>query len=347
VGEVDRVRIADPPVSPLQRFAMPIESTETRSPSLADAPLLRTSLDLPGRREGKVRDLYELPPDPEGLGRLLVVATDRVSAFDVVLPTPAPGKGRLLTATSLWWFRRLRNLEIVRDHVIHADAEAIRPLPAEWVEPLQGRVMVCRPAAVVPIECVARGHLAGSAVDEYRRTGRVCGVELPAGLRPGDRLPAAIFTPATKAASGHDENVSFDRAAAIVGGELMAELRRLTLALYEAARGEAAARGLVLADTKFEFGFALDAEGSPTRELLLVDEILTADSSRYWPAEACGGGAVPSGFDKQPLRDWLQAEAAAGRWNREAPGPALPDEVVEALLHRYRGLAGRLGAIER
>lgn len=320
--------------------------SETAATTLADAPLLRTSLDLPGRREGKVRDLYELPPDPEGLGRLLVIATDRVSAFDVVLPTPAPGKGRLLTATSLWWFRRLRNLELVRDHVIHAEAEAVRPLPAEWVERLRGRIMVCRPAAVVPIECVARGHLAGSAVAEYRRHGRVCGVELPAGLRPGDRLPSPIFTPATKAASGHDENISFEQAAAIVGGDLMAELRRVTLALYEAAHREAALRGLVLADTKFEFGFALDAAGEATKELLLVDEILTADSSRYWPAEQWGGGEIPSGFDKQPLRDWLEAECAAGRWNREAPGPTLPGEVVEALLHRYRSLARRLGAID-
>lgn len=314
--------------------------------SLADRPLLQSDLELPGRRSGKVRDLYELPPDPDGLPRLLVVATDRVSAFDVVLPTPAPGKGRLLTATSLWWFRRLRNRGLVRDHVLHADADAVPQLTREQADLLRGRVMVCRAAKVVPIECVARGHLAGSGLAEYRRSGRVCGIPLPAGLQPGDRLAAPIFTPATKAASGHDENIAFEQAAELVGGDLMRELRRITLALYEAAHLEASERGLVLADTKFEFGLALDAGGEPSRTLLLVDEILTADSSRYWPAESAGRGEIPAGFDKQPLRDWLQREHDAGRWDKTAPGPALPDEVVDALRQRYRALALRLGAIE-
>ena len=316
-----------------------------RDPSVSEA-LLRSDLDLPGRREGKVRDLYALPPDADGAPRLLIVATDRLSAFDVVLPTPAPRKGVLLTATSLWWFRRLRERGIVEDHVIHADAAAIPDLPEAQRRSLAGRVMVSRAAAVVPIECVARGHLAGSGLAEYRATGRVCGLELPAGLAPGDRLPAPIFTPATKAATGHDENVSFEHAADLVGGEPMERLRSATLALYEAAHAEAALRGLVLADTKFEFGFALDPAGEPTRRLLLVDEILTSDSSRYWPAEALGGGTIPPGFDKQPLRDWLQGECDGGRWDKASPGPALPDEVVDALLRRYRALAIRLGAIE-
>jgi phosphoribosylaminoimidazole-succinocarboxamide synthase len=324
-------------------FAMPVPPVGDRSLSEA---LLRSDLDLPGRREGKVRDLYELPPDADGRPRLLIVATDRLSAFDVVLPTAAPGKGVLLTATSLWWFRRLRERGIVEDHVIHADAAAIPDLSEAERRMLAGRAMVSRAASVVPIECVARGHLAGSGLAEYRATGRICGLELPAGLAPGDRLPTPIFTPATKAATGHDENVPFEHAAALVGGDLMERLRSATLALYEAAHAEAALRGLVLADTKFEFGFALDAGGEPTRRLLLVDEILTSDSSRYWPAESIGGGRVPAGFDKQPLRDWLQTECDAGRWDKAAPGPHLPDEVVEALLQRYRGLARRLGAIE-
>lgn len=329
---------------------MHAEATESDSPSIMDrasggsmAPaLVSTHLDLPGRRTGKVRDLYELPPDPDGRPRVLIVATDRVSAFDVVLPEAAPGKGRLLSQTSLWWFRRLRREGIVTDHVLHAEVDAVPELGSESREALRGRTMVCRAAQVVPIECVARGHLAGSGLAEYRRSGTICGIPLPADLAPGDPLPEPIFTPATKAAEGHDENISFDRACELVGESLMRELRKRTLAIFAAAGRIAAEKGLVLADTKFEFGFALGPDGQPTDELLLVDEILTPDSSRWWPREATGQGRVPEGFDKQPLRDWLQGEADAGRWDKTPPGPAVPPPVQEALLGRYREVLRRL-----
>ena len=325
---------------------MHADATESESSSqslgLESHAVVSTDLPLPGRRSGKVRDLYELPPDSDGLPRVLIVATDRVSAFDVVLPDAAPGKGRLLSQTSLWWFRRLRQERIVADHVIHADVDAIPELPPEARAALRGRTMVCRAAEVVPIECVSRGHLAGSGLAEYRRNGTICGIPLPAGLAPGDPLPEPIFTPATKAAEGHDENISFERACQLAGLELMTRLRDATLAIFRLAGEIAAGKGLVLADTKFEFGFAIDREGLPTEELLLVDEILTPDSSRWWPREAVGHGRVPEGFDKQPLRDWLQAEADAGRWDKDPPGPAVPAEVQQALLDRYREVLARL-----
>ncbi len=316
--------------------------------STAVSTLVTTDLPLPGRRAGKVRDLYDLGPDLDGRPRVLIVATDRASAFDVVLPDAAPGKGRLLTTTSLWWFRRLRRLEIVEDHVLHGDVEAIpelEGLEVEVFDALRGRISVCRAVEIVPIECVARGHLAGSGLAEYREQGSVCGLPLPPGLRPGDPLPETIFTPATKATEGHDENIDFDRVVRELGGELAERLRATTVELFEAARRIAAEQGLVLADTKFEFGFELGPDGRPTDRLLLADEILTSDSSRWWPAEAVGHGSVPRGFDKQPLRDWLQAEFDTGRWNKQPPGPRVPGEVREALLGSYREVAVRLGAL--
>jgi phosphoribosylaminoimidazole-succinocarboxamide synthase len=314
------------------------------APPASDAALFRSQLALPGRREGKVRDLYALPAAAGGgPERLLVVASDRISAFDVVMPTPVPGKGRLLTQISLGWFRWLRSLNLVPDHLVSAEVPEHPTLTAADRVALAGRVMVCRRAKVIPIECVARGYLAGSGWAEYRASGTVCGVKLPAGLRQCDRLPQPIFTPATKADVGHDENISFERAAEFVGEPLMQKLRALTVEIYSAAAAYALERGVILADTKFEFGFALDAAGDPTGELLLVDEVLTPDSSRYWPADEYEPGRDQPSFDKQYLRNWLLAECAAGRWDKQAPGPQVPVEVIASTIARYREAARRLG----
>jgi len=258
---------------------------------------------------GKVRELYEADAD-----LLLVVASDRVSAYDVVLPTPIPDKGRILTQLSLWWFEQLADL--VPHHVVSTD------VPSEYA----GRAMLCRRLRMVPVECVARGYLAGSGLTDYLTSGAVCGVPLPGGLTEGARLPEPIFTPATKAARGdHDENISYRAVADAVGADLAAELRRITLAVY-ARGGEVADRaGLILADTKIELGHAADGR------LVLGDEVLTPDSSRFWPAADWRPGRPQVSFDKQYLRDWL----AASGWDRKPPGPELPEEVVAATRSRY------------
>ncbi len=310
--------------------------------SRRDDAVFETRLPLGGRRQGKVRDVYSLPPGADGAPRLLVVASDRVSAFDVVMPTPIPGKGRLLTEISGGWFAFLRSRGIIEDHLLSTEVPADAGLSADDRAMLAGRTMTCRAAQVVPIECVARGYLAGSGWAEYRRSGTACGVALPPGLRRCERLPEPIFTPATKAAEGHDENIDFARMCALVGTGLAERLRDLTLAVYRTAAERALARGLILADTKFEFGFALGADGRPTDRLMLVDEVLTPDSSRYWPADGYEPGREQPSFDKQYLRDWLLAEEAAGRWDRTPPGPALPAEVVERTLAKYRDAARML-----
>ncbi|TML01450.1 MAG: phosphoribosylaminoimidazolesuccinocarboxamide synthase [Actinobacteria bacterium] len=274
---------------------------------------------------GKVRDIFEAGDD------LLMVATDRISAFDVVLPQAIPDKGRVLTGLSLYWFDRTSHL--VANHLITADASAF-PEPfgddREW---LAGRAMQVRRAEVVPIECVARGYLSGSGWKEYRASGRVCGVALPTGLVESDRLPEPIFTPATKEATGHDINISLDEMAERVGRGLAERLKELTLTLYEFAAARALERGIVLADTKFEFGFA---EG----ELLLIDEVLTPDSSRFWPADRYEPGHPQPSFDKQYVRDWLDATG----WDHEPPPPDLPDEVIEQTAARYREAYERITA---
>jgi phosphoribosylaminoimidazole-succinocarboxamide synthase len=268
-----------------------------------------------------------------------VVATDRISAFDVVMPTPVPRKGQLLTTISVGWFRFLRSLGIVTDHLVTTDVSAIAGLDGTQRAMLAGRSMVCRAARVVQVECVARGYLAGSGWQEYQASGTACGIPLPAGLRQCERLPEPIFTPATKAAEGHDENISFERMCDAVGGDLAARLRDLTLRIYGAAAEHARGRGLILADTKFEFGFALDANGTPTGELMLVDEVLTPDSSRYWPMQGYAPGRDQPSFDKQYLRNWLLAEVAAGRWHKEPPGPELPAEVLKETRAKYEEAA--------
>jgi len=262
---------------------------------------------------GKVRDLYE---SPDGL--LLMVASDRISAYDVVLPTAIPDKGRILTQLSLWWFERLEDL--VPHHVVSTD------VPAE----VAGRAVLCRPLVMIPVECVARGYLAGSGLADYLATGSVCAVPLPTGLVDGSVLPEAVFTPATKAAMGeHDENVSYDEVAATEGDDVADELRRLTLAVYDRARDMALQRGIVVADTKLEFG------RDPDGRIVLGDEVLTPDSSRFWPADRWEPGGPQPSYDKQFVRDWLTSSASG--WDRTSgePPPPLPDDVVERTRAKY------------
>jgi phosphoribosylaminoimidazole-succinocarboxamide synthase len=265
---------------------------------------------------GKVRDLHESPD-----GNLLVVASDRISAFDHVLPTPIPDKGRILTAMSLWWFEQLA--DIVPNHVISTD------VPDE----VRGRAMLCQRLEMLPVECVARGYLTGSGLLDYRSSGHVCGNPLPDGLLDGSRLPQPIFTPATKAAVGeHDENITFETVADIVGARRAIRLSALTLRVYQVADSIAASRGIILADTKFEFGVVPD-DASDT--FVLGDEVLTPDSSRFWPADQWQPGRPQPSFDKQYVRDWLTSpESGWDRSSDEQP-PVLPDEVVERTRERY------------
>jgi phosphoribosylaminoimidazole-succinocarboxamide synthase len=282
-----------------------------------------TQSDIPGVpvRRGKVRDVYDLGD------RLVIVATDRLSAFDWVLPTPIPGKGRLLTQLSLFWFGRLG----VPNHLLSTDLAEMGP-PFAGRDELVGRTMLVRKAAVVPFECVVRGYLAGSGWSDYRRTGAVCDVPLPPGLRESERLPEPIFTPATKAETGHDENVPFDVMANAIGGDLAADLRNRSIAIYRQAAEHAAARGIILADTKFEWGRL------PDGSIILIDEVLTPDSSRFWPADEYRVGISPPSFDKQYVRDWLSASG----WDKQSPPPPLPDDVVERTAAKYREATERL-----
>jgi phosphoribosylaminoimidazole-succinocarboxamide synthase len=297
-------------------------SQDSATSSTAAAP------DLPGWRHlssGKVRDLY-LPENPAILpNALLVVASDRISAYDVILPTPIPDKGRVLTALSVWWFEQLR--DIVPHHLISLDVP----------EEVRGRAMICRRLEMFPVECVARGYLTGSGLAEYRASGTVCGIPLPSDLEDGSRLDSAIFTPATKAEQGdHDENVSFETMASLVGDGDAARLRLLTLALYNRAEDIARRRGVVLADTKFEFG-----RDRSTGEITLADEVLTPDSSRFWDAATWAPGQAQPSFDKQFVRDWLTGESG---WDPRsgAPAPELPDDVVDRTRLRYMEAYQRL-----
>ncbi len=288
-----------------------------------------TSVPLIGR--GKVRDLYAVGND------LLLVATDRISAFDHVLGTGIPDKGRILTQISLFWFEFLS--DIVPNHLLSAEVDSYPALLRPFAEQLAGRSMLVRKAQMFPVECVARGYLAGSGWKEYRERGTVCGIQLPEGLLDGSRLPEPIFTPATKSQDGeHDENITYEQMEAVVGAKDAAELRSLTLALYSKAAAHAESKGLILADTKFEFGRAV---AQPHGPILLADEALTPDSSRFWSrADWKPGGAQPS-FDKQFVRDYLEAIG----WNKQAPAPGLPEDVAERTRAKYmeafRALTGR------
>jgi phosphoribosylaminoimidazole-succinocarboxamide synthase len=287
-------------------------------PELLDPVLLRTDFpELQLHASGKVRDVYQI--DNESL---LFVATDRISAFDYILATGIPHKGRVLTQISLFWFDFLSG--IVPNHVITADVDHY-PQPArKYADQLRGRSMLVRRAEMFPVECVVRGYVSGSAWKEYKATGRVCGIELPAGLRESDALPEPIFTPATKAVTGHDENISFDQMSEIVGTEAARELRDLSLKIYSKAAAFARARGIIIADTKFEFG-------RTSKGITLADEVLTPDSSRFWPADKYAGGRSQESFDKQYVRDYLEQI----RWNKQPPTPALPQEVARATSEKY------------
>ena len=264
---------------------------------------------------GKVRDIYDLGD------QLLIVATDRLSAFDVILPTPIPDKGRVLTQLSLFWFELLS--DVIPNHVLSA-TEFPPPFDAHREE-LTGRSMLVRKTEPLPIECVVRGYVSGSGWKDYQATGKICGIALPAGLRESDRLPEPIFTPATKAATGHDENISFERAASLVGKERAWQARAVSLEIYRRAAEYAEPRGILLADTKFEFGILND-------ELMWIDEALTPDSSRFWPAAQYQPGGPQPSFDKQFVRDYLESI----RWPKTPPGPELPEEVVAATRAKYR-----------
>ena len=282
-------------------------------------------LPLQHLRRGKVREVYAVDDV-----RLLLVATDRVSAFDVVMAEPIPYKGAVLTQITSWWLRQLE--PDVRHHMISANVDEIIgevPALADHRAALVGRAMLCRRTEVVPIECVVRGYISGSAWKEYKARGTLAGEPLPPGLLESDRLEPPIFSPATKAAAGHDENISIATMATLVGPDIARELERLSRHIYERGRALAATRGIIIADTKFEFGH--DRNGN----ILLIDEVLTPDSSRFWPADLYQPGRPQPSFDKQPLRDYLDAERRAGRWNGEAPPPPLPPEVVRATSERY------------
>jgi phosphoribosylaminoimidazole-succinocarboxamide synthase len=298
-------------------------------------PLLKSNLPgVPLLNRGKVRDVYAVDDQ-----RLLFVATDRISAFDCVMPNGIPDKGRILTQLSLFWFQRLRDTVrsvIVRNHLISANV-SVYPTPLKpFREQLEGRSMLVRKLKIVPIECIVRGYLAGSGWKEYGKSGTVCGIKLPAGLRESDKLPEPIFTPSTKAESGHDINITTKEAADIVGARTAQQLEEMSLKLYTAAAEYALMRGIIIADTKFEFG--IDVDGG---NLILADEVLTPDSSRFWDVETYAPGRSQDSFDKQFVRDYLESLD----WNKEPPAPALPDDIVartrEKYLEAYQRITGK------
>lgn len=316
-------------------------------------------LNLPTIRKGKVRQVYDLPAESSGAsqsggegGRVLMVASDRISAFDVVLPTPIPGKGVTLTKIASWWFDWITQRGLVETHLLSTDAADIpaEAIPAGGRDWLEGRITIGRKCRVIPVECVVRGYLEGSGWKDYQRTGQVCGHRLPAGLRQCEKLPEPIFTPATKAETGHDENITFEQAAEIVGLEVIGALRDLSLKIYTEAAAYALERGIIIADTKFEFGFPVDGQGGPGgavsgrvwNQPILIDEALTPDSSRFWPAASYQPGRSQPSFDKQFVREYLTGLVDRGEWDKTDPGPILPKEVVSGTIARYEEAYERL-----
>ena len=301
--------------------------------------LMQTStLPLKPFRRGKVRDVYEVDAD-----RLLLVATDRVSAFDVVMGETIPYKGAVLTQITAWWLRQLEDR--IAHHMLSADiAEIVREVPSlrDHQDELAGRSMLARRSTVFPIECVVRGYISGSAWKEYREAGTLAGEPLAKGLRESDRLDPPVFSPATKADEGHDENITIDKMRSLIGDADARELERLSREVYESGRRIAAERGIIIADTKFEFGRVPATGREGAGKVILVDEVLTPDSSRFWPADRYEPGHGQPSFDKQPLRDYLDAEKRAGRWDGNYPPPRLPKEVIDATSARYLDIYRRL-----
>ncbi|HXZ39309.1 MAG TPA: phosphoribosylaminoimidazolesuccinocarboxamide synthase [Terriglobales bacterium] len=298
------------------------------NPQVLEPVLLRTDFtELELHASGKVRDIYQLDDK-----HLLFVATDRISAFDYVLATGIPHKGRVLTQLSLFWFDFLR--DVVPNHLVTADVERYPVSARKYADQLRGRSMMVLRAAMIPVECVVRGYISGSAWKEYQASGRVCGIELPKGLKESDKLPQAIFTPAIKATTGHDENISFEEMTRIAGAERSRELRNLSLGIYTKAADYARQKGIIIADTKFEFGIT-------PQGITLADEVLTPDSSRFWPADTYRPGGAQDSYDKQYVRDYLEEI----RWNKQPPAPALPPEVArktsEKYLEAYHRLTGQ------
>ncbi len=307
--------------------------------STGEAALTRTHLNLPGARRGKVRDLYRIPGGSAGEpDRVLMIATDRISAFDVVLPTPIPGKGRILGTMSAWWLRWIESHGLARTHLLSTDPADIPDVAfspgCTPREALAGRVLIGRICNVIKVECVVRGYLEGSGWKEYQERGSVCGIALPRGLVQCSRLPEPIFTPTTKAEPpAHDTAVTFEEACEIAGRGMMERLRATSLAIYHAAAAHALSRGIIIADCKFEFGLPV---GERDPEPILIDEALTPDASRFWPADKYEPGHAQPSYDKQFVREYLEGIVARGGWNKSAPGPELPREIVEATVERYR-----------
>jgi len=288
------------------------------SPQLLDSILLRTDFpELKLHTSGKVRDVYDLDPE-----HLLFVATDRISAFDYVLATGIPHKGRVLTQISLFWFDFLR--DVTPDHVVTADVKKYPAAAQKYADQLVGRSMMVMRAEMIPVECVVRGYISGSAWKEYKASGRVCGIELPAGLKESSKLPQPIFTPSTKATTGHDENISFEEMTRTVGVELSSQLRDLSLKIYSKAADYALKKGIIIADTKFEFGMT-------SKGITLADEVLTPDSSRFWPADKYQPGRAQASYDKQYVRDYLEQI----HWNKQPPAPGLPADVARQTSNKY------------
>ena len=290
--------------------------------------VMKTDLPFANKRQGKVRDLYDITL-PDGGDGLLIIATDRVSVFDVVLANGIPGKGVMLTKISEFWFNFFEGH--YRHHLISTDVSQIPGLTEPQRQMLDGRVMICRKSKVVPVECIVRGFLTGSGYKDYLVSGKVCGIKLPAGMVNSDRIEDPIFTPSTKADEGHDENISYEESCQIAGEDLMSRIRDIAMSIYIEGREYAASRGIIIADTKFEFGLEGDS-----LEPVLIDEVLTPDSSRFWPADEWQPGQEQNSYDKQYVRNYTETLVEQGLWDKQYPGPVLPQEVVDNTLLRYQ-----------